>query len=159
MGIRSRFSLSCLVLGLLIAGCGGDDEDDGTVSGAVVRQANSICENANRSAGAELLKAYDLKVLKVAASEEEAVRLEETILLPILISAAETLADGFRGLDIPAEDESQIESVVDAYDTWIDEAKADPRKVALANDNFNVARRLAREYGLVRCAQNPYDVK
>jgi hypothetical protein len=156
MGNRLRISLSCLVLGVFIAGCG--DEKEGPVSKPVAQQASAVCQEVNHRAGGELLEAYDLRVIKIAADEDDSLRLEEKILIPILISAAEDLESGLGGLEVPFADEGQIESVVDAYGAWIEEAKADPGEVVAASDNFNTARRLAKEYGLGHCAQSPYEV-
>lgn len=158
MDARVWISLSCVCVGLFAAGC-GSGEEDATLSGSIARQADSACATVNKRASSELLEVYDLRALKVAASEEEALHLEETVLVPVLITTAESLAGELEKLSVAAADESQIESVVAAYDAWIEEAKASPAKIASTSDVFNGARRLAKEHGLAQCAKSPYGVE
>jgi hypothetical protein len=146
-------------LGLLMAGCGGGSDTNGRIGDrAFVRQANEICAGGNGEAESEILRAYDLPGLKKAAGEGRSITLEETIFAPILIKDAATVLDGLRRLEVASGDEARVDALLGAYESWIDEARAAPRKVVLASDVFNEARALAREYGLAQCEKSPYEV-
>jgi hypothetical protein len=78
--------------------------------------------------------------------------------LPIFTRDARDLLKFFQALTPNPEDAQQIDSIVSAYDDWIDQANNEPREVVLRKDVFNEAHRLAAQYGMARCARSPFDV-
>jgi hypothetical protein len=149
-----------LVLGLFSAGCGGSTEQKPTLIGdrVFVGQANEICAKANGEAGSAILEAYDLREIKKSSLEGEAVDFEETIFAPILIKDAVAMRDGIGRLEVSSDDEAKVEALLEAYESWVEAAKASPHDVVIASDVFSEARRLARGYGLVQCATSPYEI-
>lgn len=152
---RSGLICSFLVFCVLAAGCGGSDSG-GISKEAFTRQANAICVKANKKAGSKLLAAYNLPGVKHSKSEGEAIKLEVTVFVPILIEDAEADLAGIGALDVPSGDEGQIEALLNAYEAWLKKAKGTPFKVVVANDIYNTARELAGKYGLDKCSLSAF---
>jgi hypothetical protein len=154
--MRLAVLLGCVsTIGLLAAGCGGGDE--GGDPKEFARQGNAVCVEGNTKAGSEILAAYASPKLKKAKSEREAINLEVNVFVPILIRDAETQLAGIDSLDMPSGDDEEVEAILNAYKRWLKKAEVTPLQVVLANDIFNDARKMSREYGLVKCADTPYE--
>lgn len=148
----------CVVaLGLVGLGCGDGDEADGSSRKAFVDQVNAVCVKSNKKATREIVKAYERADVRTANTEKEAIRLEVAIFVPVLLEAAKAQVRAIEGLEAPSGDEAEIEDIVGAYETWIDEAEGAPFQVVIANDVYNDARRLAGKYGLAKCAISAFE--
>ncbi len=146
-----------VILGLLVAGCGGGSDDDGLSVKAFTKQANALCLENNRLTEAELLKAFG-KLEDEKLSPAAMLKREEAVIVPILVDLAETLSTGIGKLEAPSEKETQVETMLSSYETWIKKATASPEKIVATNDIFNNARELAGKYGLAKCEQTPFEV-
>jgi len=144
-----------LILGLVVAGCGGGDD---VSRSAFIKEADAVCVESNTAAGKEIMAAYssppynDPELAAQTSTGQEA-----KIFAPILIEDAESQLQGIRDLDTPGDDEEQIEAIEGAYESWLSKAQKDPEKFIASNDIFNEARKLNREFGLVKCAKTPFE--
>ena len=145
-----------LILGLLAAGCGGSSEDDGASRQAFIKEANAVCFKANSKAGTEIYEAYELPKVK-KAGEAEGIDLEVDLFVPILMKSAQSQMDGIGALDVPSDEEERVETLLQAYEAWLEKADDVPLKVVFANDIYNHARELAGKMGLDKCEQTPYE--
>lgn len=163
--------IGCLVTAMLIAGCGGDDEetprpaaegtpapaesptatttDETTASGgeapskaAFLADANSICADA----AVELADAT--AELGSSPSEDEVAG----FISDSLVTTYQEQTDRIAALTPPAGDEETVQEIVDAYQSALDEVAADPEAAVDASDPFAEADELATAYGLDSCA-------
>jgi len=150
-----------LILGLVATGCGGgsdgDDGDGGASKAAFVRQGNAICFKANSKAGSGILSTYDLKKVRHASTESEAIDFEVNLFVPILMEDAESQLKGIKALDVPSGEEVRVKTLLSSYEAWLEKADTVPLKVVIANDIYNDARELAGKLGLAKCEQTPYE--
>lgn len=141
---------------LFAAGCGGGGDSSGD-SEAFIKQANAVCVKSNEVAGEKILTAYNLPNVGAANEETDALSLETKIFMPILIEDAEAQLAGIKALEAPGGDEDEVEAILNAYEEWLERANGSTRQVVVASDMFNEARKLAGEYGLVKCELTPYE--
>jgi hypothetical protein len=155
-----------LAVGLIAAGCGGDDDEDTaamttTETGATgatgaaggeplsksefIKQADQICRQGDQQiqqAGQELGPG--------SPSEEE---LEQFAAETVVPNIQEQI-DGIRQLTPPKGDEEEVNAILDAAQEGIDRLAADPSLLVQGQDAggaFTEANRLAQEYGLEAC--------
>lgn len=155
MRVGLWLTICVLAASLLAAGCGSSD--DGGDKQTFVKEANALCVKANTVAGEEILEGYDLRKVKDSNSEKEAISLEVTVFVPILIKDAEAQLAGMKELDAPSEDEEKVEEIIASYEKWLNKAKSTPLQVVIASDIFNDTRELSRKYGMVKCVKTPYE--
>lgn len=179
MGNVIRAVGTCLLLcGVLLAGCGGDDDGtggEGATAGAeadsgqsrsaggsdgeleptpeskedYVAKANALCSKRRKQIQAELSEFFQ------EAQGDEAQRravlrglVEETV-APGLKAEAEEL----RRLGAPQEDVGEVEAVIAAIEAVAAEARKDPETFAENPAALNEAQRLARSYGIGQCGR------
>ena len=145
-----------LAFGLLVAGCGGGDDD--VSRSAFIKEADAVCVKSNEAAGGKIIKVYrgpEFSDPKLAAEVTTAT--EVKIFAPILVEDAESQLEGIQGLEAPGDDEEQIEGITGAYEAWLTKARENPEEIVVENDIFNEARKLSREFGLVKCAKSPFE--
>jgi hypothetical protein len=144
-----------LVVGLLAAGCGGSDA--GGSKKEFAQQGSAVCVKSNTKAGSKVLVAYKRPEFVNAKTHREAINLEVTLFMPILIEDAENQLRGLRALEAPSNEEDKVEAILGAYEGWIDKAQATPLQAIFGADIFNEARELAGRYGMTKCAASPYE--
>jgi hypothetical protein len=153
----SALGVGALVLGLLIAGCGSDGGSGGGQASA--QQVDAACKANNKRTASEIRKAYSAaKANGLLGSERDEIKLEVSVLVPMLIAEAESQVTAISSLEVPEEDAAQVKQILGAYQTWIEKAEGTPFKVVVANDVYNQAREKAGEYGLEQCGVNPFEV-
>ncbi len=164
--MRTRFvvPLVGLMAGLVLAGCGGGDSSSTTTSasgasgeqGAVltksefVAQGNAICEKGDKEIGAAAKKIFTQSQAPSQADQEKFVT--DTVIPNI-----QGQIDAIAALSPPSGDEDQVQGIVDAAQSALDKAKADPSLITdegSASDPFTEANKLADAYGLDKCGSN-----
>jgi hypothetical protein len=152
-------ALGCaaLILGLLVAGCGGSGDDEGASRADFVRQANAVCFKANSKAGSSIVSTYDLAKVRESNSESEAIDFEVNLFVPILLKDAESQMEGIAALEVPSGEEEKVEALLGSYKAWVKKADTVPLKIVIANDIYNSAREMAGKMGLDKCEQTPYE--
>jgi hypothetical protein len=151
--VAKRSIAVALLAGLLLAGCGGDDEEGGfspVVSDPLskvefLRQADEIC----RSTESRIEAAAD----DLLTSEEDPAPEEvEEVALGIVVPALESEVAAIGALGAPEGDEEEVQAILDATEAGIAEIEADPQ--ALQDDipeSLREAEELARRYGSQTC--------
>lgn len=150
----SALGVGVLVLGLLAAGCGSSSDGSGGGQ-ASAQQVNTECLAGNKKVAFELKKDYSDAE---PSTEKEEIQLEVSVWVPALIAHAESQILAISSLEVPEEDEAEINRILDAYRSWIAKAKATPFKIVVANDVYTEARELAGKYGLAKCAEDPFEI-
>ena len=148
----------CVAFGLaamlFAVGCGSGG---GGNKKEFAQQGNAVCVKANTKAGSKVLVAYKRPEFVNSKTHREAINLEVTLFMPILIEDAENQLRGLRALDAPSDEGEKVEAILTAYENWIDKAQATPLQAVFGANIFNEARELAAKYGLAKCAASPYE--
>jgi formaldehyde-activating enzyme involved in methanogenesis len=145
----TRWIAGVFVVALVLAGCGGDDSGEASISKEqFVAQMDAICKRANKRsevAFASVLKAFKRGEKPSQAEYEKAV---STALVPTVKREIEEI----EKLDAPSGDESEIDEIVDALEEGVETAERNPQAVIVSSDAvYGIASRLAGEYGLEVC--------
>jgi hypothetical protein len=132
-----------LVLGSVLAGCGGGSNDRLTKD-EFVKQADAICakfdkriETAAGSAFANPGKPTDDEIAAFATST--------------IFPTIDEQLDDLRALEPPKADEAQVDAIFDEAQASLDELRANPALLT-EDKGFEETDRLARAYGLTACA-------
>ena len=145
---------AALIVGVLVAGCGGSDDGDSTTVTAsslskpeFVTKVTVICKTGKKKALAGLI-AYAQK--HEDASEAEQLKgASESSLLP----AYQTVTDEIQELGAPAGDEAEVKAYLAAMQGEIDEGTDDPgASLAEFEQLFKQSGDLATAYGIKECA-------
>jgi hypothetical protein len=138
-----------LGVGLIIAGCGGDDSNAGSISKAeFVKKAEAVCKKGNkRMEGALAGFLHENKNIQ-NASKVAYEELLEKIVLPSLKRELREI----RAIGVPSDGEERVEAMVAALEEGVETAEEDPRLAVTSSDAvFGISSRLARELGLDVC--------
>jgi hypothetical protein len=150
MSNRGR-TLSCvaatalIAVGALVAGCGGDDDEDAIGKSEFIAKADAICKKGD-------------KEIETTANEVFGGQQEQPSQAQIADFGAETVVPNIeqqiadiRDLGAPAGDEDQVDAILTAAEEATDEVKDDPQLLAGQGDPYAEANRLAKAYGLKEC--------
>jgi hypothetical protein len=151
-----------LVTALLVVGCGGGNEGDGTSAAAAssaplskdefIKRAEEICTEADarktrKAAGYAARYKKELEALSPVAAEEKILR---AIVLPSIMKQAEEI----EALGAPKGEEEKVKELLAAVKLGMVKARKNPYAIELENPNEYPFRRyanLARSYGLTEC--------
>lgn len=141
-------AVGAALLALLMAGCGGGDTTDTTITKAeFVKRANQICKQAE-SEREELVK-------KASALTEPGQELSEAqqtkALLGIFVSPYEKEIARISNLPAPEGEEEMPEALVEAMREALKDVESDPGELARSVDQFNEVNKLSTQYGLSAC--------
>jgi hypothetical protein len=154
--------VAALALAVAAAGCGGGDETAAsstttTTSGAsgasgaalskeeFIAQADRICKGAS-----DQIKAEASGILSPSSSPNEIAAFTTRVVIP----TQQATIDQIRTLKLPAGDEDEVNTILDAVDAALQRVEDDPALQAdpqAADAEFDDANQLARDYGLVEC--------
>lgn len=154
-------ALAALSGALVIAGCGGDDEEPSStttpgVTGATgvsgssltkeqfIAQADEIC-----GAGDETIDAAGT-ALGQAPTDAEL----ETFASNVVVPSIQSQYDGIAALPVPEGEEENVENLLSALGSALDELEADPSVIAdqaQSGEIFQAANDAADEFGLKKC--------
>jgi hypothetical protein len=145
----SIFLVPALLGGMLLAGCGGDDDSSSTEAtlskAAYLKQGNAICKQTNDE--------LDAAVSKEFGNQQPSQQQIEQFATETVVPTIDDEISQLRALPAPSGDEETVNAIYDAAQEGIDSVKDDPS--VLAQDNpaaFKKADQLARDYGLATCA-------
>lgn len=146
-GILSTVLVGLTALSLLVAGCGGgDDETSSLTRKQFLKQANAICQEQtqkrNKIIQDAIAGADQSKILPKADREQ--------IIVDALPPYAET-PEKLEALGAPEGDEEKVEAIVEAMEKAAEDAKADPSIALTSTKQFDEANKLSAEYGLTSC--------
>ena len=146
-----------LALGLLAAGCGGDDDGDGsaqdgatTVEGELskpryIAEGDRICAEGTARIAREALDRYG----DAQPSLEQVDEFSGDVVAPVL----QEQVDQLRALPPPKGDDETVAAIWDAVQDGIDALREDPSLLAepATGGAFDEANGLAQEYGFRQC--------
>lgn len=147
-------ALVCAAFALVVAGCGGGDDSSSTSSDTAlskdefISKADAICKSGNDDVDAQAQQIFGNQ----QPTDEQVTQFVNNTLLPSI----ETEISGIEALTPPAGDEDQVQAIIDAVKSAVDEAKANPERLFAAGQDspFADANQLAKAYGLKVCGQN-----
>ena len=131
------------VVPIAAAGCGGEDH---LSKSEFLSQGNAVCAKGNKEIDAEATKVFSESK---PPSEAEFQKFANDTLTPNI----QGQIDGVDDLSPPADDEDQVNAIVDSAQAALDKVKADPTILENdKNDPFADANKKAKDYGLTACA-------
>jgi hypothetical protein len=146
--MRSRLTgglafAAILALGVVVAGCGGDD--DTLTKAQFIKQADAICKKGNKriDAGAE-----DVFTTKGQPSKAQLTTFATDTLIPDI----QGQVDDVRALNEPSEDEDQVNAFLDSAQAELDKGKEDPLYMTTPQ-SFKETNKLGKAYGFKVCSQ------
>jgi hypothetical protein len=136
--------LGSLALCLLVAGCGGGDDDSAEAQpidkATFAKRATSICKQASgRIAGGVSAE--------IKSKSTTAVDLVQKVLIPGL----ETELEELRALGVPTEGKQEVQAFFKASQNVIEKAKADPGTFATSVSPYEAAELAGRRLGVTTC--------
>lgn len=145
-GFKVGATSAVLVIAFAVAGCGSDDSSsDSTITKSeFITQANEICASSN--------KAIDTASEDAFSSNQPSDAEIESFVNETVIPEVETQLTGIRDLGTPEGEEDQVNAILDAVDSALEESKVDPTSLVGESDPFAEANKLSEEYGLNECA-------
>lgn len=138
-----------LVSGLLVAGCGDDDDDDAGIATSElskqewVEQANEICAKGNEEVG----KAAQETFSQGEPSQQQV----EEFALDVAMPGTQEQVDEIRALGAPEGDENEIAAILDTAQEGIEEIHDDPSKLDDGESTLDEASQQMAEYGVAAC--------
>jgi hypothetical protein len=146
-GIFSTVLVALTALSLLVAGCGGgEDETSSPSRKQFLKQANAICQEQTQKRN---------KIIQDAISGSDQNKLlpkaeREQIIVDALPPYAET-PEKLEALGAPEGDEEKVEAILEAMEKAAADAKANPSVALTSTKQFEEANKLASGYGLTSC--------
>ena len=134
-----------LATGLMVTGCGGDDDE--LTKAEFVEQANAICKAGNKKIDAAAEEALNPNKRPSNAQLEEFAT--ETVIPNI-----QGQVDDVRELEPPSEDQEQIDEFLESAQGEIDRLEENPSGLFTDESSFVETNQLARAYGLDECADD-----
>jgi hypothetical protein len=155
--IRVLFALAALAL--VVAGCGGDQDEggsEGSANGEVltkaefIKRADEICEQVDETQKAAF-RNYTAKHPDAIESQSVNEELVSTIGLPPLDAEARQL----DALPVPEGDEPEVQAIVEGLEEAVRKVERNPALLVNLKEGagpFEAAGKLAGEYGLKACS-------
>jgi hypothetical protein len=138
--------VTMLVIG---AGCGGGD-DDSVTKAEYAKKAEAICAQGLKQLEDDYFDALsrEQKAGKAEGASPDGPTPDE-----ILLGYYETKMNQLAGLTSPSAEEEQVEAMLAALETVVEEGQKDPKVFAEETDSLKRERKIAGELGLEKCAQ------
>ena len=143
-----------LIVGLCIAGCGGDGSTSSTGSttaaakAAFLKKGNAICQMANQRLKVANRKAFAAYIRSGKQAPAAKVRHYVT---STLVPEIERQLNQLRSLRAPPGDEETVKRILDTAQADVNKVKADPDLLVNNTPAFADADQLAKAYGLTAC--------
>lgn len=140
--------VALLLMGVAI-GCGGSDETSSLTKAQFIKQADAACARAD-AAQSKALAAYAKSESKLPSSKAG----QEEIVMKIGLPPVEVGVEEISALGAPDGEEDEVDALIAAWETAIEDAEADPLTVTKpAGNPFNEADKLAAAFGLKGCSE------
>jgi hypothetical protein len=132
---------------LALSACGGDDGDgksDALTKAELIKQGDKICKDGSKAMDAAEAKFADPD----NPTAEEIDAAVDSVVVPTLKDELEQLRD----LEPPADDEDEIDSMLDSLEKAIADIEKDWR-TGLGSTNIKAANKKATDYGFKKCGE------
>lgn len=143
--VGSILGAAVLLLALLGAGCGGDDEGEALTKAQFLKQGNAICKKSEEERG-KVIAETSAKF----SGKEFTLKQQEDLILQVL-PTYENAATKIEELGAPEGDEEKVEEIVKAMEEAAVQVKASPGTALETNVPFKEANELVEKYGLDSC--------
>jgi hypothetical protein len=148
-------TVALLGLAALAVGCGGDSEESSAsqalTKAQFIKKGDAICGRTEAKAQREIGPAFE-KYTETHGGSSSSPKAEEAVAIELVLPLLETQTAAIGQLQPPADDESQIEAMVEKYEEVNRRAKGDPSVlIEYETGLLAEARKLARQYGLKNC--------
>lgn len=141
-----------LLIGLLIWGCGGSDNDDGPAltKAQFIKQGDKICEEADNQRVAHLKR-------WLTSDRRSALRTEagqNAMVIEVALPSYEMELNRLAALNPPSADEDQTDPIIEGLEDAVEQVKADPGNYLIeSEDIFAAANEAAVAYGYKVCSE------
>src|SRR6476469_8714375 len=122
-GIAGLLLGGFVVMALLLAGCGGGDDETALTKAQFVRQGNAICKSQTE-AREKILSA----ALKRAEKQKAFTKAEKEEAIVELMGPYEEMTAELKDLGAPQGDEKQVEAITEAMEEAAAEVEKNPAK-------------------------------
>jgi len=146
--------VAVLAMGLGLAACGSSNSTSTTAAltkAEFVKKGNAICTKGNQQINKAAHQTFSKKKYPNGPPPKS---VQTKFVTDTVIPSVQSQIDGIKALGAPAGDEAQVTAIVDAAQSALDKAKADPTVMLQnnpKNDPFAKADQLAKSYGLTAC--------
>lgn len=144
-----------LVIGLVMAGCGSSDDSTETsvelTKAQFIKRGDAICKKGN----AQIEREVDVFVKKneidrISPTEGDQNQVTAVVVVPALQAQADELSE----LGAPTAQEEEIDAIIDALESGIDELEDDPGALFRSEVSpLDEAKGLAEEFGFKVCGK------
>lgn len=146
--VRTIACVTAAAATLMAAGCGDDEEEPQTTGEPLTKeefiaQADQICADGN----AEIEEASSAEFSSGSVAQEEV----DAFVVEVTLPNIQEQSDQIAALTPPEGDEDQVDAILEALNSAIDEAEADPALASAIDSPFQEANRLVLDYGLNEC--------
>ena len=146
-------AVGSLVLGLVVAGCGGGNSEDQSIDKATfAKQANVICEEASGKMAAELASISNRESAKPTYDYDKT---QIVIVEEAFVPALEEELTKIRALGMPADAAKEVKALIQAYERGIAKTKAKVKAVAKGAVPYEAAELAAARLGVSECPVAP----
>jgi hypothetical protein len=146
--------VAILTVGLVAAGCGSSSSTSTTAAltkAEFLKQGNAICKKGNQQINKVAHQTFNPKKYPNGPPPKS---VQTKFVTDTVIPSVQGQIDGIKALGAPTGDEAQVKAIVDAAQSALDKAKADPTLMFQnnpKNDPFAKANQLTTSYGLTAC--------
>jgi len=144
-----------MAIALVAAGCGSSDEETATTPELTkvefIERGDAICKKGNAQIEREV-ETYvkENEINRISPTEEDQNEVTAEVVVPGLQAQADQLSE----LGAPSAEEEEIDAIVDALETGIDELEDDPGALFRTEVSpLDEAKELAKKFGLEQCAR------
>lgn len=134
--------------GLLLAGCGGSDDDSASLTKAqLIKQGDAICRKADEQQAA----AFQRELENIP---DESIETQEKVVVAAELPPLQRAAEELDALGAPEGDEEQVEAIVSGMEEAVVEIEAKPIDYVEGDlGTLDEVGRLAKAYGFTDCAK------
>ena len=147
--------VAILTVGLVAAGCGSSSSSTSTAAALTkaefLKKGNAICNKGNQQINKVAHQTFSKKKYPNGPPPKS---VQTKFVTDTVIPSVQSQIDGIKALGAPAGGEAQVKAIVDAAQSALDKAKADPTVLLQnnsKNDPFAKADQLTKAYGLTAC--------
>jgi hypothetical protein len=135
-------------LAMLVAGCGGSEEEESLTKAEFIKQGDKICKTSSD----EILSGYSTFTkqhkIKEFPNRAQGYEITEQIYIP----SVEKRLEALRALNPPPADQKQVEAILAPAEKGVVMAKKDVKAVFTKGDTpFDESNKLAVKYGFKVC--------
>jgi hypothetical protein len=147
-GILQALLGAVVMASLILAGCGGGDDETASLTRAeFIEQGNAVCKAAEKERG-ELLQGAE-KLNKPGETLDKAGK--EKLVITVAAKPYRKMAEELEALGAPEGEEERVEAIIEAMKVASQQAEENPIKVLEEIGPFAKPNKLIEEFGMKGC--------